>query len=60
MNNTLADFLNKTEETDAGRVFSGTREDYDAVGVSLLNQLYELEAYVIEARQTLIKMAGKY
>lgn len=56
--NTMANDAQKAgEATDAGIIFSGTRQQYDAIGKGLLDKLYELEPHVNAARQRLIDLA---
>jgi hypothetical protein len=56
--NTLAnDVQKKGAPTEAGIVFSGTRQEYEAIGSGLLDKLYELEPHINAARQRLIQMA---
>lgn len=56
--NTMANDVQKTgEATDTGIIFSGTRQQYEAIGKGLLDKLYELEPHVNAARQRLIQMA---
>ena len=44
MHETARDIQNMGEPTEEGIIFSGTREDYEAFGNSLLDKLYTLEA----------------
>lgn len=56
--NTSANDVQKTgEATEAGIIFSGTRQEYEVIGNGLLEKLYELEPHVNASRQRLIQMA---
>ena len=56
--NTMANDVQKAgEATEAGITFSGTRQQYEAIGSGLLDKLYELEPHVNAAGQRLIQMA---
>lgn len=56
--NTMANDVNKAgEATNTGIIFSGTRQEYEAIGNGLLDKLYELEPHINASRQHLIHMA---
>lgn len=57
MNTIANDAQKKGEPTEAGIIFSGTRQEYEVIGSGLLDKLYELEPHVNAARQRLIEMA---
>jgi superfamily II DNA helicase RecQ len=59
MNSMANDVQKNGEVTETGIIFSGTRQEYEAIGNSLLDKLYELEPHVNAARQRLIQMAGE-
>ncbi len=56
--NAMASEVRKSgEATEAGILFSGTRQEYEAIGNGLLDKLYVLESHVTAARQRLIQLA---
>ena len=57
MNTTANDVQRTGAATETGIVFSGTCQQYEAIGSGLLDKLYELEPYVKATRQRLIQMA---
>ncbi len=57
MNAIASDVQKMGKPTENGIVFSGTREQYEAIGQNLLEKLYELEPHVIASRRRLIQMA---
>ena len=59
MNSIANDVQKKGEATETGIIFSGTRQEYEAIGSSLLDKLHELEPHVNTVRQRLIQMAGE-
>jgi hypothetical protein len=60
MNTLVADILNNGDATDAGIIFSGTREEYERTGIALMDKLYQLEVPISLSKQLLIDMANRF
>ncbi|MEP7285710.1 MAG: hypothetical protein ABI947_08080 [Chloroflexota bacterium] len=56
MNATISQVITSGDETDEGIVFNGTREQYEAIGSSILSSLYEMEPHIVSARVELSEM----
>jgi hypothetical protein len=60
MNATAIQLENSGTATAEGIIFSGTREEYETIGRTLLEKLYLLETHVTATRQALMDMAQDY